>query len=236
MRSEATLSRLLSETFDVVGANSRLALIYVAIMVPVSVGSEVFVGPGLLRDFVPDMVSGSGATMAAFGFLSISVAVAQFVVGMAAYYWLYAGMMQRTVSPGFGRVLPFIGVYILASIGVIFGLVLLIVPGLILAVRWCVALPLAAGTDTPALDTFGESWAMTTGRGWSIFGAIVVLAVILMVVSSVLGATTSFIGSFGATVIGALSEHVTAVLFAAFAVGAYRLLRDGKDEITEIFE
>lgn len=237
MKRDATLANLLSETLEQVQEHARLIGVYLAILVPVSTVAGVFgadpSGPfnfGFGFQLTSDLFS-QGLVALAFGLIA-------FVLSIALTYWLYAGMVRGTMAMDFDRFWPYLGIYILSSIAIAFGLLLVLVPGIILAVRWCPILPLVVRGQTPAMDTFGESWKMTSGAGWSIFGAIIVLGIAMIVVSGVIVGGSVFGGSNSliASAMEALAEHGSTAVFAAFAVGAYRLLQDDEDELTEIFE
>ena len=143
------------------------------------------------------------------------------------------------MSPGFDRFLPFVGIYILSLIGIVFGLVLLIIPGIMLMVRWTPLMSLVVDRQSGAFDAFGDSWEMTRGRGWSIFGAAIILAILMAIASAVLNGLALFGGSGGtiiASAVQAVTDQVSTVLFAGFAVGAWRLMRDNREDLAEVFE
>jgi hypothetical protein len=238
MNDHVNLSGLLSATADELRANGQVAGVYLALMIPVSAASQMFEGGGgsnfasLGGGFeLTEALLQQGAFAGAFVF-------AAFVVGVVANYWLLAGMTRRTLAPGFDRFLPYVGIYILSTIAIGFGLVLLIVPGIILLVRWIPLLPLVIDRHSGAMGAFDDSWAITRGHGWSIFGAVVILIFATMVAAGIVGGFGLIGGGAGAIVasaLGAAAEQLSTVLFAAFAVGAWRLMRDNRDELAEVF-
>ncbi|QUL38948.1 glycerophosphoryl diester phosphodiesterase membrane domain-containing protein [Erythrobacter sp. JK5] len=239
MNSEATLSNLLTATFDQIGEHARLVAIFLAVMVPVGTVALALDSGGNSELFGFD--TGLMITPAIFeqGIVTATIGLAVFVAGVIMHYWLYAGMVRRSTALSFSRFLPFVGIYILATIGMVFGFILLVIPGFILLVRWIAVLPLVLAGDDPAMDSFGNSWEMTRGRGWSIFGAMVVLLVLLIIAAGIIGGATYLLGgdgSIGAMAVESLADHASAVLFAAFAVGAFRLMHDSSEELTEMFE
>lgn len=239
MNSGPTLSNLLSATFDQIGENTRLIAIYLAVMVPLETISLAIQGPGSGSDLGLNFGFLLSASVLAQGALAIAAVVGVFVVGLILYYWLYAGMAVRSLSPSFGRFLPFFGIYILSTLGITFGLVLLLIPGLILIVRWLLVLPMVLTSDKPAMDTFGESWSATSGHSWSIFGAIVILFFILIIAAGIIGGASYLLGgdgSVGAMAIEAFVDRGSGVLFIAFALGAYGLMHDKREDLTEMFE
>ncbi|MFL0356885.1 glycerophosphoryl diester phosphodiesterase membrane domain-containing protein [Erythrobacter sp. GH1-10] len=238
MNREATLSNLLSQTFAEIGANTQLIGIYLAVTIPLSAVGYFFQGGDTtISGF--DFGFGVGENLLALGALAVVVVLAVVIAAIVLQFWLYAGMVRRTTALDLNRFWPWIGIYILTMLGILFGLVFLIVPGVILAIRWLIALPLVIEGRLPAMDTFGASWEMTRGRSWSIFGAGLILLIIKMVIGGILGGSTLLFGgtaSIGAAVVSAISEAISTIIFAAFAVGAYRLLRDDAGELAEVFE
>lgn len=233
MKREATLGNLLNQTFAEIGEHAKIIGLYVAVMIPVAAlsnfmdGSEQ-VGFGLTIDQgLPEQ-----------GAIAVMVVLAAFVINVLLTYWLYASLVRQTPRPGFDRFWPWLGIYILASLATILGLILLIVPGLILLTRWVITLPLVIRGDTRAMDTFGASWEATRGRGWSIFGAVVILVLAIMVVLGVgAGITAAIFGasSIASSVIAGAAEAIATAILIAFSVGAYRLLRDNPEEAAAVF-
>lgn len=239
MKQELTLSNLLNQTFTELGDNAKLFAIFLAIMVPIngvlgwaeagSASSSFDFGPGAFA---------ITENLLAFGAGIVAVIIAGYLASIALTYWFYAALMARNPSPGFGRFWPWLGIYILAALGIGFGLVLLIVPGLILIVRWVLVLPLVIEGKVPAMDTFGESWARTRGYGWPIFGAMVIVFIGLMVVGGMIGGSAALLGgiaSIPAIAASAIVDTVFSAVFMALAVGAYRLSGDDTEELADVF-
>ena len=101
----------------------------------------------------------------------------------------------------FGRAF---GVYVLSFLAVVLGLILLIVPGVILAVGLWPALFLVMDDDLGVMDALKEAWAMTDGYRLQLF----VLGVVLFFV---------FLAGLLAFVVGAFFTGAFAVLVAAAA-------------------
>ena len=170
----------------------------------------------LLKHFVPFVVTaliagfpnlvywyliGRGASLS---FLTISGAVSLVIntVGMifviqTLTYGTVQALRGRSVSIGDclvqgGRRLP-VGIVIgfLAYVGIVFGTVLLIVPGAILFTVWSVALPANTVERTGILASLARSRDLTSGRRWRVFGTIIIPLLISLVTSWIL------IGIFG---------------------------------------
>jgi hypothetical protein len=80
---------------------------------------------------------------------------------------------------------PFVGAVaiasVLASIGIVIGLALIIVPGLILLTFWSLIVPEIVIGRAGALESFGRSWRTVRGYAWNVFGTFVVVFLIYIV-------------------------------------------------------
>jgi hypothetical protein len=97
---------------------------------------------------------------------------------------LSLGETVRAATPYIGSVAL---ASILAGIAIAIGLVLLIVPGLYLITIWAVIVPVVVLEGAGALESFGRSHQLVRGRGWHVFGTLVLVFVILIIVKLVLG-------------------------------------------------
>jgi hypothetical protein len=79
------------------------------------------------------------------------------------------------------------GASILAGIAITVGLILLIVPGLYLITIWAVIVPVIVLEQSGALASFGRSQQLVRGRGWHVFGTLVLVFIILIAVNLILG-------------------------------------------------
>jgi hypothetical protein len=118
--------------------------------------------------------------------------------------------ISECFSQGFGRLGTAIGVAIVASIGVVLGMILLIVPGLILAVMWSVAVPAAVVERTGVFASLSRSSALTKERRWRVFGAVLVAGLIMVLVGAIIG------GVFG-VMLGAQSVLLQIIIWAVTA-------------------
>lgn len=131
--------------------------------------------------------------------------------------------------PTFGevwpRVTPKLGALIitslLAGIGVFFGLIMLIVPGLVLLTWWAVIAPVVMLEDKSGTAALGRSRELVRGHGWTVFGLIVVTSILVGIGSSIIGSivggifggSDQLIGSFaGEWVSGTLLAPISALL------------------------
>jgi hypothetical protein len=101
------------------------------------------------------------------------------------------GRADMSISETVREAVPFIApvalASILAGIAITIGLVLIIVPGLFLITIWAVIVPVIIIERSGAMASFGRSRELVRGRGWHVFGTLVLVYIIMLVVNIVLG-------------------------------------------------
>jgi hypothetical protein len=132
------------------------------------------------------------------------------------------GQMHHSVEELFEAAAPYIGTLILngllAAIAITIGMALLIVPGLILITIWAVVAPAIVVEDAGAIGAFGRSRELVRGDGWSVFGAIVLAYIAVLVVSFVTaGIGDAIAGDAGHIVLGTIGDIVAAPILAIVA-------------------
>jgi hypothetical protein len=94
--------------------------------------------------------------------------------------------LRATVSAAMPTVAPVAIASVLASIGIVIGFALIIVPGLILITFWSLIVPCIVLGGAGAFESFGRSWRTVRGYGWNVFGTIVLVFLIMVVFNIVL--------------------------------------------------
>ena len=97
---------------------------------------------------------------------------------------LSLGETVRAATPYFWAVA---GASILAGIAITIGLILIIVPGLYLITIWAVIIPVIVLEQSGVMASFGRSHELVRGRGWHVFGTLVLAWLILLAVNLILG-------------------------------------------------
>ena len=92
------------------------------------------------------------------------------------------------LATGLRNFLALIAVTILLYLAVGFGMVLLLVPGLMIACAWCVAIPALVADRTGIFGAFSRAADLTRGNRWRIFGLGILLWIVLLVVSTIANA------------------------------------------------
>src|SRR5688500_7003560 len=158
------------------------------------------------------------------------------VVSLVAFFWLQAALVKAvddvrdgradlSLADTFGQAraqLASVAVAaILAGLGIVLGLILLIVPGLLLLTWWAVIIPVVVLENKSAGEAFSRSRELVRGYGWSVFGVIVLVVLLLIgfniVLSIVLTPLTDWLQSF-------LSQFISGALTAPFTATVLTLL------------
>jgi hypothetical protein len=150
------------------------------------------------------------------------------LVGIIAAYLLQATLVKAVQDVRDGRVdmsigetvraatpflAPVIGASILAGIAITIGLLLIIVPGLYLITIWAVIVPVIVLEGAGVFAAFGRSQQLVRGRGWHVFGTLVLTWIILLAVNLVLGVIFSALPQ---ALSNGLSSVISGTLVAPF--------------------
>jgi len=202
-----SVGNVINETFSIYGQN-LLPLIGSALVVFLVVG----IITGLLQ-------SGGGVIL---GLLAAIIGLA----GRALYTGFVVklvedvrdGRRDQTIGDLFSSaapaIMPLIAFGILFGIGVAIGLVLIIVPGLILLTIWSVGAPAIVAEGAGPIEAFGRSRQLVRGNGWSVFGTLVVVLLIVIAIGLVLAIIANPIGDGALVVANIISGAITAPIFA----------------------
>ena len=166
----------------------------------------------LIVYLIVDLLNALVATLVGHGVgISLLLALLTAAVSLVGTFWLQGalvfavddvrdGRIDTTIGQLFERVRPYLGILILAGIlaglGIALGLVLLIVPGLILLTWWCLIVPVIVLEGKSVGESFSRSRELVRGHAWTVFGVVVVTAVLSAIASGIIQAIFSFLGSF----------------------------------------
>jgi hypothetical protein len=138
-----------------------------------------------------------------------------------------ASALQRALA----RFLPLIGLGFLYGLGIFFGMLLLIVPGIILITMWLVAVPVCVVEGEGPFASLSRSAELTKGHRWQIFGIIVLLGIANGVGAFLLGFALARAG----LVVTALASVIWAAVWTAYwncaLIMIYHDLRVAKEGI-----
>lgn len=162
--------------------------------------------------------------------VQLAAGLANFAVGITASYLLLdamlgkLGLRVRTSSDVF---LPYLGLSILYTLGVVFGFICLILPGLFFMARWAIAQPMLMARGTGITESLGASWEEMRGSEFQVLGAFLglyILPVAALIAGSVALERTSLAGIAVSQALSALMS----VLGLALGVAIYGLVEARK--------
>jgi ABC-type multidrug transport system fused ATPase/permease subunit len=154
-------------------------------------------------------------------------------IGVIGYFWVQGALVElvrdvrdgradRSVGDTFRAVQPRLPALIvaglLAGLGIAVGLLLLIVPGLFLLTIWSMIIPVIVFEGRSAGESFGRSREIVRGNGWSVFGLIIIVFLLIGVASAIIRLVFAPLPDFLDTWIGSLIAHSLTVPFAAAAL------------------
>jgi hypothetical protein len=163
------------------------------------------------------------------------------IIDLAAVFLLQAALVKAVQDVRDGRVdlnlsetiraalpyfLPVAAAGILASIGIIIGLALIIVPGLILLTFWCLIVPFIVIGETGPIDAFGKSMRTVRGHAWNVFGTLVLVFLIYIAFAIVLGLILLFLPTFLRSFVSSVVVGTLVAPFLALVITLiyYRLI------------
>jgi hypothetical protein len=156
--------------------------------------------------------------------------------------------IPEAFTAAISRLLPLFLLAILSYFGMVFGLILLVIPGLILAVMWSVAVPALVVEGNGPVAALGRSRALTKGSRWPIFGLVIVAIIISYVLSlAIYGFNFAAMAAASASpklpqimasvIVGALTSMVYSCGSAAI-YSELRMIKEGvsNDQLASVFE
>jgi hypothetical protein len=201
-----TLGEILSAAFNIYKANaSQLILIVAVVVVPLSLVSAVFSGVVFAPDRVKVTNTG-GVVVFDYAGRGLGVALLAGAIGTLIAVLISAVLQaailraaaQATIGDpvdveasyryGLKRLWSVILVSILVGLVVAVGFILLVIPGIIFLVFLSVAIPVLIVEGRRGTEAMGRSWNLVKGNFWHAFGVIVVAALIVGIISGIIGA------------------------------------------------
>lgn len=187
--------RVMSQISGLIGRN----------FVPFFVLALLFSGlPSLFVYFIQPMFMGNPASPGAAGAGALGMVVTILIALLPAFV-LQAALTRasiddlsgKTVSistaleAGLRYLFPLLGLAIMVGLGVMVGFLLLIVPGIILAICWMVSSPVLVVEKTGVFQAMQRSLALTRNHRWALFGIFLLYAVVVWIISILLVLATA---------------------------------------------
>lgn len=205
---------------EVVGfAWERIKADPVNIIGAIVVGSIVAGAPAGIVDAIAEAYWSAAGSSSAAGLeqltdpIFLAIKALGYLVGTVAQAFMMAGMANFSLKVARGQTYAFSDIFegarwffpallinILSTLGVGLGLVLLIIPGIFLALSWCLALPAAVDRNLGAVEALSESFKLTDGHRLSLLLLFLILGGLGLV-----GLCACFVGIFVAMTIGQIA-------------------------------
>ena len=123
-----------------------------------------------------------------------------------------------------------IGASFFAAVLIFGGFLLLIIPGIILAVRYCMVLPAVVLDQSRGSEALNRSKTLVKGRWWAVFGRLLFIGAFSVLLSMVAGAPTGAFGNdptpIGQMLSGAITVFVITPISIFYTYYLYRNLQE----------
>ena len=140
--------------------------------------------------------------------------------------------LEQSYRFGFHRLGSVLLVSVLVGLAIIGGLILLIIPGIYIAVRLCVSIEALVVEGRRGTEAMGRSWGLVGGHWWHAFFTLLVAALLTGIVNAVITAPFGATNWFAQGVAAAVATVVTLPYGVLVGVLLYLDLRARKERIT----
>ncbi len=233
MAGKADLGGIFNETFALISDNLQAAAIFTLVVGGFSALGVLF---GFYEpapaSFSLGFVVTEQSTLASGLFDLAATAIA--IVAGYLLMKTYLGSRNR-LRTGANRFWPYLGLTILAVLGIMLGMIVLIVPGVILLVRWTAATGFVMGAERSVPASFRLSWEATKGHGWSIFFAGLILVIGIILAIAMIGGILALASSTVSMVVSAFLEAASTAVTYAFTIAIYVLVSNEGEDLQEVF-
>jgi hypothetical protein len=192
------IAKVLGDTFQVLGRNLVTFAVLGLVLSGLPVAVLAVIQAAWLRsqgDLSNILMSSGYLANAGFGVLVsiITTAILQGALIFATVQDMNGQKPQvgEALATGLRNFLGLIVVSILFGLAVVFGMVLLVVPGVMIACAWCVAVPALVAERRGVFDSFSRAAELTRGHRWRIFGLFVLLWIVMIVLGMVISSIAS---------------------------------------------
>ena len=250
------LGRVIQRTFAAIKQNAAIFFGSAAILVGVPNALAAFGQSSMLSG---GGGGGGGGEMS--GLILIIVGVILNLIGL----YLLQGMVVKAAVNGFNdkrttfadafgvgisKFLPLLGAAIVATVVMMLGFMLLIVPGILVAVVWSVCSPAVVVEKRGVFASLQRSRELTRGYRWQVFGLLVIYIILSWIISAALGGLSlatggTFTGGTPNLAVNLITEPIVNILSGVVAsagvAALYYELRSakegvGSEELAAIFD
>lgn len=231
------VGRVLGRSFGVLGRHFiQFLLVTIVPIAPLAyvMGFEVASLVGVKN---PDPAVGVRVGLlfiAAIAFWGLAMMIAQAIVLYGTFQDMRGkpARFGEALVKGFARFFPIIGLAICTLLAVAAGFVLLIIPGIMFAVMFYVALPACVVERLGPIASMKRSIALTKGHRWKIFGILILIGLLSGIGGAVIATILTIVGGAKAMLIGRFLWQVIMGAFGAVVVAViYHDLRAAREGI-----
>ena len=163
-----------------------------------------------------------------------------FLASIYFQYDLTSGALQQLgLLPGgyrTRRLGALLGLILLTQFAITLGFLLLVVPGLILLVRWFLCVPVLVTEEAGVIESLQISWEESSGRFWPLFAVVAAIYGPVFLASFALGFIAMATDNVAvADAIANIVTYVALVVGWHAAVAAYSMRRGGTEGLSEVF-
>ncbi|ANU08211.1 hypothetical protein [Paraurantiacibacter namhicola] len=235
MNDDVSLGSILSRTFGIVSDAGRATLLYTLVLGGLTAA-------GILLGYIDtsELRAGFGGGFVVDEHTSLEAGLFELGLFVLTVVGMYMVLREQLASQGrlgrsSGSFWLFLGMSILALLGVGLGLLLLVVPGLFLIVRWSAANGFAVSRGLGPVDALKASWEATDGHSWSIFFAGLILVFGASIAFGVIMASMMAISAQVAGVVAGLLDAFADVLSYAFSIAVFCAVASDEEEAAAVF-
>ena len=258
--AQLEIGHVISRTFATIGANFAtfllLAILFAGLpAVLVGYLTQAVLFPLVMSNADPSSYLGMFYLVQFVGvmlmWLPLYVLIGALTHGSVMYLNGERASLASCLGTGFSRSLHLLGLGLLSALGMTFLLVLLVVPGIMAAVRWSVAAPALVVERTGVFGAFSRSGDLTRGNRWRIFWLFVIWVIagyiIQLCVAALIGLAAGTIASvgygavwiyFGITGINAAISNMIGAAGSAALYAELREIKDGatSEQLAKVFD
>jgi len=136
--------------------------------------------------------------------------------------------LQACIGKAIAKFLPLLGLGLLVSLGIALGFLLLVIPGIILALMWIVATPVLMTENLGVVDSIKRSADLTSGSKMMIFLLFIIFVILAAVIGGIGGAISIF-STTGAVIVALVVNTITGAIQGAGVASIYVDLRNVKE-------
>ncbi len=145
-----------------------------------------------------------------------------------------SGLRSITAGKSFGA---YFGLCIVTGLGTVMGFLLLIVPGVVLLIRWLPAFGFLLGEGEGVSQSLSSSWNRTRGHFWVLLAGSVMPFLLL----ALAGGSYVMVGMGSAVpdsvwlIAANLAIYASTAGWSAYGIAAYALLKDERNALSDVF-